>query len=105
MHGEVSPIVHPATSACQARWLPTLPAGFASTLSALRTDLDRFLPEEAALLMYHGYWATHVRLLHLRPDLATVSPRWRDFANLGTQEQTRLWGVLSDGARRSFDRR
>lgn len=82
-----------------------LPAGFASALSALRTDLDRFLPEEAALLMYHGYWAAHVRLLHLRPDLAAVSPRWRDFANLGTQEQTRLRGVLSDGARRSLDRR
>jgi NTE family protein len=82
----------------------SLPPGFASALSALRTDLDRFLPEEAALLMYHGYWATHVRLLHLRPDLATASPRWRDYANLPAGQQTELLSMLAGGARRSLRR-
>ncbi len=82
-----------------------LPLGFASLLRALRTDLDRFLPDEAVLLMYHGYWATHVRLRHLQPDLAITSPIWREFSDVSPDEEARLRGLLADGARRSVGRR
>lgn len=78
----------------------SLPVGFASALSAPRTDLDRFLPEEASLLMYHGYWAMHVRLSHLRPGVATASPAWREFAHLSPHTTAHLQDLLARGSRR-----
>jgi hypothetical protein len=36
-----------------------LPSTLITLLAKLRTDLDRFAPEEADLLSYHGYWSTH----------------------------------------------
>ena len=81
-----------------------LPAGFASALSSLRTDLDRFSAEEAALLMYHGYWATHVRLVHLWPAMAVSQPQWRDYAHLSTGRQAQLLDLLAWGARRRLHR-
>jgi NTE family protein len=82
-----------------------LPLGFASRLSGLRTDLDRFLAEEAALLMYHGYWSAHVRMSHIRPELACATPQWREFSSLSEGEQRRLHELLAAGARRSLHRR
>jgi hypothetical protein len=82
-----------------------LPVGFADALTGLRTDLDRFLPEEAAMLMYHGYWSTHVRLRHLWPTLATGQPQWRDYAALSSDRAARLLTLLRDGGRRSLSRR
>jgi NTE family protein len=82
-----------------------LASGFASRLSQLRTDLDRFLPEEAKLLMYHGYWSAHVRMSHIRPALACVTPGWREFSDLTEEERRRLNALLADGARRSLNRR
>lgn len=83
----------------------SLPAGFADALSRLRTDLDRFLPDEATLLMYHGYWATHVRLRHLHGELGISHPQWRDFDHLFPQERERLERLLAQGAARSLRRR
>lgn len=82
-----------------------LPEGFADALAGLRTDLDRFLPEEAQLLMYHGYWSTHVRLRHIRPDLALTRPRWTTYATVSTARGTYLLGLLRTGERRSLRRR
>jgi NTE family protein len=82
-----------------------LPVGFAVPLSGLRTDVDRFLPDELALLMYHGYWATHVRLRHLYPHLSVASPGWRDYADVNDGEVMRLTQALEVGARRSPRRR
>jgi hypothetical protein len=81
-----------------------LPEGFADALTALRTDLDRFLPEEAELLMYHGYWSTHVRLRHLEPDLTAPTPRWRQHAALSDRAAENLLAVLAAGERRSLRR-
>jgi hypothetical protein len=81
-----------------------LPEGFAGALTGLRTDLDRFLPEEAELLMYHGYWSTHVRLRHLRPDLTVPMPQWRQYADLSDRAAADLLAVLAAGERRSFRR-
>lgn len=83
----------------------SLPAGFAYAISGLRTDLDRFLPDECGLLMYHGYWSAHVRLRHLHPALAVQCPEWRDYADLDPQEARRLRRVLAAGQRRSLWRR
>ena len=81
-----------------------LPDGFADALTGLRTDLDRFLPDEARALMYHGYWSTHVRLRHLRPELAVDQPNWSDYAGLTADQTARLLAVLRDGERRSLRR-
>lgn len=81
-----------------------LPVGFADELSQLRTDLDRFSAEEVELLMYHGYWAAHVRLRNLRPDLATATPGWRDFAHLDAETTDRLKSSLRTGRRRRIHR-
>ena len=78
--------------------------GFADALTGLRTDLDRFLPDEARALMYHGYWSTHVRLRHLRPELAVDQPNWSDYAGLTADQTARLLAVLRDGERRSLRR-
>jgi NTE family protein len=82
-----------------------LPEGFADALAGLRTDLDRFLPEEAELLMYHGYWSTHVRLRHLGSELAVEHPRWRQYASISSPEAAKLLAVLRAGERRSLRRR
>jgi NTE family protein len=81
-----------------------LPEGFAAALATLRTDLDRFKPEEVALLMYHGYWAAHVRLHHLRPDMAAGQPAWRDYEHLDPAEEARLREIVSAGVKRRLHR-
>jgi NTE family protein len=58
-----------------------LPAGFADLLKRVRTDLDIFSPIECELLQYHGYWATHVRMRHLFPEMAVPAPRWTAYAD------------------------
>ncbi|MEN3284964.1 MAG: hypothetical protein V7607_6104 [Solirubrobacteraceae bacterium] len=75
-----------------------LPAGFARALSALRTDLDRFRPEESALLRYHGYWSAHARLATFHPHLALRgSPSWQDYATLSDAEVAALNRRLATG--------
>jgi hypothetical protein len=75
-----------------------LPAGFARALSALRTDLDRFRPEEAALLRYHGYWSAHARMATFYPQLALDgSPSWREYASLSDSEVAALDRLLAKG--------
>lgn len=81
-----------------------LPGGFAAALSGLRTDLDRFTPEEASLLMYHGYWATHVRVRQLHPTLAVESPEWREYEGLDEMSSRRLLALLHAGANRRLRR-
>lgn len=56
---------------------PLRDPSIASELAWLRTDLDRFLPVEADLLMFAGYWALHGRLCERQPSLALPDPRWR----------------------------
>jgi hypothetical protein len=82
-----------------------LPEGFASALAGIRTDLDRFLPEEAELLMYHGYWSTHMRLRHLWPDLAVADPNWTTYAALPSRQEVQLLSLINAGERRSLNRR
>jgi hypothetical protein len=78
-----------------------LPAGFALKLASLRTDLDRFEPEEADLLRYHGYWSAHARLGAFYPELAlTGRPTWRDYENLGAPDADALLTVLASGTKR-----
>lgn len=77
-----------------------LPASLVKPLAELRTDLDRFHPEEAALLSYHGYWSLHARLGSLYPDLAIERPGWQEFANLSEAETNAYRRLLNGGARR-----
>jgi NTE family protein len=77
-----------------------LPSLLVAPLARLRTDLDRFLPEEANLLSYHAYWSTHARLGALYPKLAVATPAWREYASLTFQEFGRLFRLLEGGARR-----
>jgi NTE family protein len=79
---------------------PALPVGFAKPLSLLRTDLDRFSADETRMLGYNGYWATHARMSHIRPDLAVARPQWREFAALDEAEKDRLRAVLTAGTKR-----
>jgi NTE family protein len=77
-----------------------LPTGFATKLASLRTDLDRFLPLEAELLGYHGYWSAHARLGALHPQLAVQgAPRWRDYDSLTSEEATDLLETLASGSK------
>jgi NTE family protein len=82
----------------------SLPLGFAKHLSRLRTDLDRFTTDETALLMYHGYWTTHVRMISLRPDLAVDHPNWTEFASLTGAQEQRLSALLDAGVSRRLSR-
>jgi hypothetical protein len=83
-----------------ATYARALPSEFAPALSALRTDFDKFLPEEIDLLEYHGYWSTHALLRGLRPELAIQGePDWRTYADLSTHDQNSLLRLLADGAR------
>jgi NTE family protein len=77
-----------------------LPSPLVAPLARLRTDLDRFLPEEANLLSYHAYWSTHARLGALHPKLVVATPAWREYAALAPQEAGQLVGFLEGGARR-----
>jgi NTE family protein len=74
-----------------------LPVGFAQELSMVRTDLDRFSRIESALLLYHGYWATHARLRHLRPEMSVLEPSWREFADLDGPATAELLAVIRAG--------
>jgi hypothetical protein len=69
-------------------------------LAGLRTDLDRFRPEEADLLSYHGYHSLHGRLAALHPSLAVTRPAWREFATLKPNEVAKLRSDLIIGAKR-----
>lgn len=82
----------------------SLPDEFTQALAGLRTDLDRFLPEESRLLSYHGYWSAHARLAALYPNLA-VEPSWREYADLSDGEHARLLRMLERGRQRSVNRR
>ena len=78
-----------------------LPAGFARRLASIRTDLDRFGSEEAALLRYHGYWSAHARLGAFYPELALAGePTWRDYENLSEMDAEVLLTVLAAGTKR-----
>jgi hypothetical protein len=77
-----------------------LPSTLITLLAKLRTDLDRFAPEEADLLSYHGYWSTHARLGALHPELAITRPAWRDYAALAAEDIKQLELLLVRGARR-----
>jgi hypothetical protein len=77
-----------------------LPSPLIGPLARLRTDLDRFLPDEADLLSYHAYWSTHARLSALHPELALAAPAWRDYAALTPEEVKDLVRLLEAGARR-----
>lgn len=76
-----------------------LPEGFAAPLAGLRTDLDRFTKTEAALLSYHGYWSTHVRMATLHPEFAVGSPSWTEFAKLSNVDAQRFRKQLARGAK------
>ncbi len=76
-----------------------LPVGFGLALAGLRTDLDRFSPEESSLLAYHGYWSIHTRLAALHPQLAVSEPQWTQWAGMEDDEAARLLNVLAAGAK------
>lgn len=84
-----------------------LPSEFVEPLALLRTDLDRFLPEEADLLSYHGYWSLHARLKTFAPTLALASPAWNlpEYSSMPTPERQRLLRLLERGAKRKLWRR
>jgi predicted acylesterase/phospholipase RssA len=77
-----------------------LPAALVAPLARLRTDLDRFTPEEADLLSYHAYWSTHARFAALHDRLALAIPSWREYASLSGAEVTELQRLLARGAHR-----
>jgi len=77
-----------------------LPPDLVPALAKLRTDLDRFTPEEADLLSYHAYWSTHARLGALHRELAVATPTWREYASLTGDEVAGLRRVLVRGSRR-----
>lgn len=70
---------------------------FVEPLARLRTDLDRFHAEEAALLSYHGYWSLHARLKTFFPDYAVAAPAWREYADMQPAEERRLLDLLARG--------
>jgi hypothetical protein len=83
-----------------------LPSEIVKALGLLRTDLDRFLPEEADLLSYHGYWSLHARLASTTPALAVSIPTWneRRYAQMSDAEKSRLLALLKRGAKRKLRR-
>lgn len=82
-----------------------LPSELVEPIALLRTDLDRFLPEEAELLSYHAYWSLHARLKSFAPELAVDAPAWTTYANLSPERQRDLLGLLRRGAKRKLWRR
>jgi NTE family protein len=81
-----------------------LPSELVEPLALLRTDLDRFSPDEAGLLSYHGYWTLHARLATFMPQLAVTTPSWTEYGDLTQDEVARLRHHLTIGAHR-FGRR
>jgi NTE family protein len=81
-----------------------LPSALVKPLALLRTDLDRFLPEEADLLAYHAYWSLHARLKAVAPELAVDEPAWQQYAQMPDAETTRLAALLARGAKRALSR-
>ena len=77
-----------------------LPSVLVAPLARLRTDLDRFAPEEANLLSYHGYWSTHARLAALHPEFAVPRPAWREYGSLSAAEVERIKKLLERGMQR-----
>jgi NTE family protein len=79
----------------------SLPSDVVDGLARLRTDLDRFTEEEAALLSYHGYWSLHARLKTFRPDLAVAAPAWHEsrYSDMPEAERRELLARLAHGAR------
>jgi hypothetical protein len=75
-----------------------LPPELVRPLALLRTDLDRFLPEEADLLSYHAYWSLHARLKTFAPELAVDEPAWTEYADLSPQRTRVLRALLERGA-------
>ncbi len=71
-----------------------LDGAFVEPLARLRTDLDRFLPEEASLISYHAYWSLHARLKTVFSELAVEAPAWRVYADLPRAERERLIALL-----------
>jgi NTE family protein len=67
-----------------------LPSQLIGALAALRTDFNRFSPDEAALLAYHGYWSAHARLASLRRADSVADPSWRTYANISDADAARL---------------
>ena len=67
-----------------------LPSRLIGALAALRTDFNRFGPDEAGLLAYHGYWSAHARFASLRPSDAVAHPSWREYADMSDDEAARL---------------
>ena len=83
-----------------------LPSALVKPLALLRTDLDRFLPEEADLLSYHAYWSLHARLKAVAPDLALDTPAWQppEYAQMPDAETKRLATLLGRGAKHVLSR-
>jgi len=81
-----------------------LPGELVEPLALLRTDLDRFLPEEADLLSYHAYWSLHARVRTIAPWLAVDTPAWNAYADLTPTETGRLRRLLEQGAKRKLRR-
>jgi predicted acylesterase/phospholipase RssA len=86
----------PGVAAC------ALPSELVRPLAGMRTDLDRFAPEEAGLLSYHAYWTLHARLAAFAPGLALPDPAWKEYANLSAAATARLRRILELGAHRFF---
>jgi NTE family protein len=78
-----------------------LPSALVKPLARLRTDLDRFLPEEAELLSYQAYWSLHTRVATWAPELALSAPAWRlpKYADMSAADLDRVLKLLADGAR------
>jgi NTE family protein len=83
-----------------------LPSDLVEPLALLRTDLDRFLPEEADLLSYHAYWSLHARLKTVASDLAIARPAWQPsaYTDMTEAEKKRLITLLQRGAKRALSR-
>jgi NTE family protein len=81
---------------CDELYKDALPSKLVAPLAAVRTDLNRFLPEEADLLSYHGYWSLHARLGSLHPHLAVSKPSWTTYGGLSDAD-TRFAELL-DGS-------
>ena len=77
----------PVDPVCYAGALPSRLVG---ALAGLRTDFNRFSPDEAALLAYHGYWSAHARFASLRAGDAVREPAWREFAGMSDAQTERL---------------
>ena len=82
-----------------------LPSELVEPLALVRTDLDRFEPEEADLLSYHAYWSLHARLGTFAKELAVEKPEWNDYADLNAKQTQELRDLLVRGAKRKALRR